>query len=212
MFKIVIQSIRATLLIAVLTGILFPLAVTTIAQACFPFLANGSLMKTRDGQVIGSSLIAQSFTRPEYFHPRPSAAGSGYAAEASSASNLGPASKKLFEGVADDPDTKADESFAGVKQLAEIYRRENGLLENESVPVDAVTRSGSGLDPHISVENARIQAKRVATARHCDVAEIEHEIIKASDLRQFGILGEPAVNVLKLNQHLDGSITSVSRH
>jgi potassium-transporting ATPase KdpC subunit len=212
MFKIISQAIRVTLLIAFLTGIVFPLSVTFISQLCFPTLANGSLLKSKDGQILGSSLIAQAFSQPQYFHPRPSAAGSGYAAEASSASNLGPASKKLIEGVADDPHTKSDETFLGVKQLAAIYRTENSMSENESVPVDAVTRSGSGLDPQITPANARLQAKRVAAARHCDVADVLNCVNKAIDSRQFGILGEPGINVLKLNQILDERFTVASRH
>jgi len=212
MFKIVIQASRATLLIALLTGILFPLSVTFISQLCFPILANGSLLKSKDGQIIGSSLIAQAFSQPRYFHPRPSAAGSGYAAEASSASYLGPASKKLIDGVADDPQTKNDETFLGVKQLTANFRKENSLNENDLVPVDAVTRSGSGLDPHITPKNARLQAKRVAAARHCDIADVLNCINQAIDARQFGLLGEPAVNVLKLNQRLDERFTVSSRH
>jgi len=212
MFKIIIQATRATLLIALLIGIVFPLAVTFLSQLCFPMLANGSLLKSKDGQIIGSSLIAQAFTQPQYFHPRPSAAGSGYAAEASGASNLGPASKKLIEGVADDPQTKNDETFLGVKQLIANFRKENSLNENDLVPVDAVTRSGSGLDPHITPENARLQAKRVAAARHCDVADVLICINQALDARPFGILGEPGINVLKLNQILDERFTVASRH
>ncbi|MDR3612429.1 MAG: potassium-transporting ATPase subunit KdpC [Candidatus Obscuribacterales bacterium] len=212
MFKVIVQAIRTTLLIALLTGIVFPLSVTFISQLCFPILANGSLLKSKDGQIIGSSLIAQAFSQPQYFHPRPSAAGSGYAAEASSASNLGPASKKLIEGVADDPQTKSDETFLGVKQLAANFRKENGLSEDDAVPVDAITRSGSGLDPHITPENAQIQAKRVAAARHCDVADILNCVSKAIDSRQFGILGEPGINVLKLNQVLDERFTVASHH
>jgi K+-transporting ATPase ATPase C chain len=212
MFKIIIQATRATLLIALLTGIIFPLAVTFISQLCFTKLANGSLLKSKDGQIIGSSLIAQAFTQPQYFHPRPSAAGSGYAGEASSASNLGPASKKLIEGVGDDPQTKNDETFLGVKQLTANFRKENSLNENDLVPVDAVTRSGSGLDPHITPENAHLQAKRVAAARHCEEADVLNCINQALDARQFGLLGEPGVNVLKLNQILDERFTVASRH
>jgi K+-transporting ATPase ATPase C chain len=212
MLKIIIQAIKATLLIALLTGIVFPLVVTGVSQLCFPSLANGSLLKSKDGQIVGSSLIAQSFTQPQYFHPRPSSAGSGYAAEASSASNLGPASKKLIEGVADDPQTKNDETFLGVKQLTAVFRKENSLSENDLVPVDAVTRSGSGLDPHISPENARIQAKRVAASRHCAEKDVLNCINQALDARQFGILGEPGINVLKLNQILDERFTVASHH
>jgi potassium-transporting ATPase KdpC subunit len=203
MFKTILQATRATIVIAVLTGIVFPLVVTGLAQVLFPHQANGSLLKNANGQVIGSELIGQQFTQAKYFHPRPSAAGSGYAGEASAGSNLGPTSAKLFEGVADDPKTPADESFAGVKQLAQAYRKENGLGDSDKIPVDAVTRSASGLDPHISIANANMQAARVAKARNLPVVVIMSDVEKATEQRQFGFLGEPRVNVLILNISLD---------
>ena len=203
MLKTIMQATRATIVIAVLTGIIFPLVVTAVAQVLFPYQANGSLIRNAKGEVVGSALIAQQFTRAEYFHPRPSAAGSGYAGEASAGTNLGPTSAKLFEGTPDDPKTPADESFAGVKQLAQAYRKENGLAETGKVPVDAVTRSASGLDPHISVANARIQAARVAKARNLPFDVIMSDVEKATEQRQFGFLGEPRVNVLLLNISLD---------
>ncbi len=153
---------------------------------------------------MGSALIGQQFTRPEYFHPRPSAAGSGYSGESSSGTNLGQTSAKLFEGTADDATTKnVDESFTGIKQLAEAYRKENGLAASFAVPVDAVTRSGSGLDPHISLANAKIQAARVAKARNLPLSDVLKAVKQYTQNRDFGFLGEPRVNVLLLNLGLD---------
>ena len=204
MLKTIIQSIRATIVLALITGIIFPLVITALAQVIAPYRANGSLLKNKDGAVIGSTLLAQNFSKPIYFHPRPSAAGSGYAGEASSGSNLGPTSKKLFEGQADDPTTaNVDESFAGVKQLAESYRKENGLDAKVPVPVDAVTRSGSGLDPEISIDNAKLQAVRVAEARKLPLEKVMEAVKTHTAQRQFGVLGEPGVNVLLVNMYLD---------
>jgi len=203
MVKNILISVRTTLVLALITGILFPLAITAIAQMIYPSQANGSLI-VRSGKVLGSQLIGQPFARPEYFHSRPSAAGSGYAGEASGGTNLAPTSKKLLDGVADDPATKnVDESFAGIKQLSDAYRHENGLAPSQLAPVDAVTRSASGLDPDISVPNALLQAPRVARARHLrekDVVDLVESKIQA---RQLGCLGEPRVNVLILNLALD---------
>ncbi len=154
--------------------------------------------------IIGSRLIGQNFSRPQYFHPRPSAAGSGYGAGASAGTNLGPTSRKLIQGQEDDPSTKlADESFAGIKQLAEKYRHENNLSIGILIPVDAVTRSGSGLDPHISRQNALLQAPRVARIRGITVQSIIPLIDAHTARRQLGFLGEPGVNVLELNLALD---------
>ena len=204
MIRQILPALRATIVLAVLTGLLFPLAVTGLAQAMFPAQANGSLIRGANGKVIGSRLIGQSFTKPEYFHPRPSAAGAGYGAEASSGTNLGPTSSKLLEGIPDDPKTKdTDESYAGVKQLVQAYRTENGLSPDAKVPVDAVTRSASGLDPHISVANALLQAPRVAQARKLPVDQVEALVRKHTEGRDLGLLGEPRVNVLELNLALD---------
>jgi len=190
--------------LAILTGIIFPLAVTAISQALFARQANGSLITDGNGTVIGSTLLAQRFVKPGYFHPRPSAAGSGYAGEASSGSNLGPTSAKLILGQNDDPATKTtDESFSGIKQLAEGFRTENGLPAKCEVPVDAVTRSGSGLDPDIGVSNAKLQVGRVAKARKLPESVVQDLIDKHTQSRQFGFLGEPRVNVLMLNLDLD---------
>jgi len=204
MMKQALIAFRATLVLALLTGIVFPLFITAIAQVLFPYQANGSLVLDRAGKILGSSLIGQTFVQPKYFHPRPSAAGSGYAGEGSSGTNLGPTSAKLILGQKDDPTTKdVDESFAGIKQLAETYRTENGLPPNYLVPVDAVTRSGSGLDPDISVENAFLQAPRVAKARNISEARVKELVQKHIEGRQLGFLGEPRVNVLMLNLDLD---------
>jgi len=198
------SSLRATLVFALYTGILFPLAITGVSQLALPRQANGSLIRDDAGSVIGSQLLAQGFGRPEYFHPRPSAAGSGYAGEASSGTNLGPTSKKLILGQADDPATKdINESFDGVKQLAEAYRKENGLAAGFAVPVDAVTRSASGLDPHISVINARCQVPRIARARALTQRAVQQVITRDIESRDCGFLGEPRLNVLRLNLELD---------
>jgi len=200
--KVTLIAIRATLVLALLTGIVFPLVVTGIAQVAFKDSANGSLLY-KDGKVVGSRLTGQPFTKPEYFHPRPSAAGSGYAGEASGGTNLGPTSNKLILGQKDDPQTKADESFAGIKQLAEQYRLENSLAPDALVPVDAVTRSGSGLDPDISPQNAKLQTARVAKARNLPEQAIEDVVHQNTHAPTLGFLGEPRVNVTTLNLALD---------
>ena len=199
-----LPAVRATIVIAALTGIAFPVILTLLSQVLFPEQANGSLVRNKQGQVIGSRLIGQQFTKPEYFHSRPSAAGAGYAGEASGGTNLGPTSSKLILGLPDDPNTKeTDESYAGVKQLSQAYRQENLLADSEKPPVDAVTRSGSGLDPHISVVNAMYQARRVAKARGIDLSRVQDLVKSQSEPRQLGFLGEPKVNVLMLNIALD---------
>ena len=185
----------------VVTGLAYPLVVTGVAQGLFPDKANGSLVEG-DGQVVGSSLIGQTFSAPEYFHPRPSAAG--YAPTYSTGSNLGPTNETFLYGK-DDPETAdVDESETnGVDDLVRAYRETNGLDSNTPVPVDAVTSSGSGLDPHISVANARIQAQRVADNRGVDVDQVLELVEENTDGRDLGFLGEPGVNVLLLNLALD---------
>jgi K+-transporting ATPase ATPase C chain len=161
-----------------------------IARGVFPHKANGSLIQV-NGKVAGSSLLAQGFTGAAYFHPRPSAAGQGYDAANSSGTNLGPTSKKLIENV---------------KQRVAGYRAENGLPPDVPVPADAVTSSASGLDPHISIENASLQAGRVATARGMDRMDILWKIAAHTEGRDLGILGQPRVNILLLNLDLDGKL------
>lgn len=204
MIKQLIPALRATLVLAFLTGLVFPLTITALAQTFFPDSASGSLIKNKKGEVIGSLLLGQKFERPEYFHPRPSAAGSGWAGEASGGTNLGPTSSKLILGKEDDPNTKdANETFLGVKQLSVMYRQENELLPDEEPPVDAVTRSASGLDPDISLVNAAFQARRIAKQRSMPVEDVLALVKRNSQGHELGIFGEPRVNVLKLNLALD---------
>ncbi len=190
--KNLVAELRAalvmTLLLAVVCSGIYPLAVWAIAQGLFPREANGSLVRV-DGRLVGSSLLAQGFAGAAYFHPRPSAAGQGYDAANSSGTNLGPTSKKLLDDV---------------KQRVADYRADNGLPAKAPVPGDAVTSSASGLDPHISVENARLQADRVAKARGLSREEVLHKIAVHTETRSLMILGEPRVNVLMLNLDLDG--------
>lgn len=197
-------AVMITLAFTVLTGVIFPLAVYGAGQLLFPRQANGSLIQNAQGQTIGSELIGQNFTKPEYFHPRPSAAGSGYDGANSSGTNLGPTSDKLINGIMDDPATKdVDESYAGINNLAAAYREENKVPADVKLPADAVTRSSSGLDPHISPANALLQATRVAAARGMKVEEINGLIEAHTEGRFAGVYGEPRVNVLKLNLALD---------
>lgn len=204
MFKQFLPALRVTIVLALLTGIIFPLLVTGIAQVVFPKKANGSLVRSPDGTILGSKLIGQNFTQAKYFHPRPSAAGLGYAGEASGGTNLGPTSNKLINGTPADPKTKTD-AFPGIKQLAEAYRKENGLGTNAIVPVDAVTRSASGLDPDISQANAFLQASRVAKARNMSTDQIIAFVIRDKKERDLMVLGEPRINVLQLNLALDAA-------
>ena len=183
-------SIAATLLLAVLCGGIYPVAVWAVGRVLFSGKANGSLVKV-DGNVVGSSLLAQGFTAPKYFHPRPSAAGKGYDAASSLGTNLGPTSKKLIEDV---------------KQRVADYRTENVLPPDVRVPADAVTSSASGLDPHISLANAMHQAGRVAAARGLTKEEVLKRVRAHAEGRTLGILGEPRVNVLMLNLDLDGKL------
>ncbi|HTO87300.1 MAG TPA: potassium-transporting ATPase subunit KdpC [Thermoanaerobaculia bacterium] len=193
----------AVLLLTVLTGVVFPLVVTLLARSLFPRQAAGSLID-KDGRVTGSELIGQDFRAPGYFHPRPSAAGSGYDGLSSAGTNLGPLSPSLTAGARHDPwKPDANESYDGISQLAAAYRRENGLTRQSPLPVDAVTRSGSGLDPHISPANAALQATRVARARHLPLERVLRLIALHTEPRQWLFLGEPRVNVLALNLALD---------
>ena len=180
-------ALRMTILLTVLTGLIYPAIVTGVCQVLFRHQANGSLV-AQNGQVIGSSLLGQNFTRPEYFHPRPSAAGTdGYDPTASSGSNLGPTNQKLFDRV---------------KAAAEQFRKDNPDYSGP-IPADALTASGSGLDPEISIANANAQAARVAKARGAAAGMVEALIASATKGRDLGFLGEPRVNVLELNMDLD---------
>ncbi len=178
---------------------------TTLAnEVLFHHKAEGSLVSAPNGRVVGSSLIGQDFTATKYFHPRPSAAGYASGPGYSYGSNYGPTNKAFLYGEDDPATPDVDESkTTGVDDLVRAYRHENGLGATEPVPVDAVTASGSGLDPHISVANANLQMRRVAGARELTVHEVSHLIATHTQDRAFGILGEPAVNVLELNLALD---------
>src|SRR6266478_3600367 len=182
-------AVVSTLVLAIVCCGLYPLIVFAISQTFFYEKANGSLILDKDGAVRGSELLAQGFTADKYFHPRPSAAGNGYDATSSGGSNLGPTSQKLNDAI---------------KDRVDAYRKENGLNEKESVPADAVTASGSGLDPHISLRNAELQTPRVAKARGLSVKQVRELIDQNKDGRDLALLGDPGVNVLTLNLALDG--------
>ena len=181
----------AIVMIALFTGVLgvgYPLAVTGVAQAAFSDQANGSLVRDKEGRVVGSALVGQTFAAPGYLHPRPSAAGDGYDAAASSGSNLGPLNPDLIARVKTDAD--ALQSEAGAK----------------AIPADAVTASASGLDPHISPAYAELQAARIAKARGVGEAQVRDVIRQHVEGRTFGVLGQPRVNVLLTNQALDARL------
>lgn len=192
--KLLLQEIRpaivATFVLAGITCGVYPLLVTTVAQAAFKDQAQGSLIIGADGKVRGSSLLGQNFTSERYFHTRPSAAGSGYDGASSSGSNLGPTSQKLRDQI---------------QERITSYRTLNGLAADAEVPADAVTASGSGLDPHISVKNAALQAARVAKARNLTSSQVESLIAAHTSAPTFGLLGEARVNVVSLNLALDAA-------
>ncbi|MHB9074536.1 MAG: K(+)-transporting ATPase subunit C [Desulfobaccales bacterium] len=191
--EVKVSALVTMALVILLCGV-YPLVVWGIAQIVFPSQANGSLVE-RQGQAVGSVLIAQNFAGPQYFHPRPSAAGeTGYDGTSSGGSNLGPLSGKLVDQV---------------KDRIAAYRADNHLAPHALIPADAVTASGSGLDPHISLKNAEIQAKRVTAARGLSPAQVANLIETCTDGPGLGFLGEPGVNVLKLNLALD-ALTSRS--
>jgi K+-transporting ATPase ATPase C chain len=182
-------SLLATLSFAVLICSLYPAVIWGLGYLLFPDQAQGSLVRDAQGNPIGSALIGQAFVSPKYFHPRPSAAGSGYDAANSGGSNLGPTSRKLMDSV---------------KARVDASRKENALPAGTLIPGDAVTASASGLDPEISPANALLQAPRVARARGLPAAQVEDLVRKHIRGRAFGVLGEPGVNVLLLNLALDG--------
>jgi K+-transporting ATPase ATPase C chain len=181
-------AVASTVVLAIVCCGLYPLIVFGISQALFHEKANGSLIVDKDGAVRGSKLLAQGFTAAKYFHPRPSAAGNGYDAANSGGSNLGPTSQKLDDAI---------------KDRVAAYRKENGLGQGDSVPADAVTASGSGLDPHISLRNAELQIPRVAKARGWSEQKVRELIQRYIDARDLDVLGDPGVNVLQLNLALD---------
>ncbi len=186
MWRQMLPGLRMTLVMTVLTGLIYPGIVTGLCQLLFPNQANGSLV-IHDGKVIGSTLIGQNFTKPEYFQPRPSAAGNGYDATASTGSNLGPTSQKLVDRV---------------KASADKFHKDNPSFTG-TIPADLLTMSGSGLDPHLSPESADAQVERVAKARGASAQDIRALVVQLTEGRDLGFLGEPRVNVLKLNEALD---------
>ncbi|HEX4983182.1 MAG TPA: K(+)-transporting ATPase subunit C [Ilumatobacteraceae bacterium] len=188
-FRQLRPAILAMVLFTVILGVAYPMMVTAIAQVGWSDTADGSLIE-RDGVVVGAELIGQPFVSPQYFHPRPSAAGDGYDGSTSSGSNLGPTNPAFL---------------ATVGERVEAYRSENGLGVGTLVPVDAVTASASGLDPHISVRNAELQAARVAQARGMTLDEVLAMVSGHTDDRPLGILGDPGVNVVELNIALDAA-------
>ena len=188
LFSEIRGAVLATLIIAMVCCGVYPLVVFGISQALFRDKANGSLILDKDGTVRGSKLLGQGFTGEKYFHPRPSAAGNGYDAANSGGSNLGPTSQKLNDAI---------------KERIATYRKENRLTDTDPVPADAVTTSGSGLDPHISPRNAELQLPRVAKARGLSEEKLRELIQQNTDGRDIGILGDPGVNVLTLNRAID---------
>jgi K+-transporting ATPase ATPase C chain len=183
-------SLILTVVFMVLLCGVYPIVVWAGAQAMFPAKANGSLLVDKGGAVRGSALLAQNFTSDKYFQPRASSAGTGYDATSSGGTNFGPTSQKLNDNI---------------KAAVAAYRTSNGLASDMPVPADAVTQSCSGLDPHISVANALIQAPRVAKARGMPVENVRNLIAENTDGRDLGLLGEPGVNVLLLNVALDNA-------
>src|ERR1019366_9514175 len=180
-------AVVSVISLTVLTGCIFPLVLFALGRLLCPGQAAGTLA-TRNGVVVGSRLIGETFTQPEYFHPRPSSAGAGYDGTASGGTNLGPSNPKLIQDV---------------RQLAEDYRGRNGLAQDATVPIDAVTRSGSGLDPHISPLNAALQVPRVARARGVGEDLVRRLVAGHTQGRQLGFMGNPRVSVLDLNLALD---------
>ena len=182
-------SILVTIVLCIVVSGIYPVLIWAIGQLCFPYQANGSLIES-GGKIVGSALLAQGFSGEKYFHPRPSAAGTGYDPLNSGGSNLGPTSQKLIDGIK-----------ANIVQ----YRQENGLSPRVLIPADAVTASGSGLDPHISPQNAALQIPRVARARGLSEDIVRQAVAKATEDPLLGLGGDLGVNVLKLNVALDAA-------
>ena len=183
-------AIALTLLLCVITGLVYPGIVTGLARVLFPHQADGSLITSAKGEAIGSELIGQPFSKPEYFHPRPSAAGAGYDDTLSAGTNLGPTSAKLADTL--------------IAQAVDSAVKNEGAVKGK-IPSDMVTASGSGLDPHISPATAFLQVARVARARHADSSAVRALVDKHVEGRQFGFFGEPRVNVLLLNLAVDSA-------
>ena len=212
-----LTSILATVVLGLIVSGLYPLVVWGLGQALFHHQANGSLIVAANGKtVLGSELLGQNFGGKQYFNPRPSAAGAaGYDATASGGTNLGPTSDKLINGqhkkdAAGNP-VNDPSNFDGIKDLVAAYRAANGLKETDPVPADAVTRSGSGLDPHISVANALLQIPRVSHERGKSPDEIRQLVDKYTTGRDLGVFGESHVNTLLLNLALDGKLPADSK-
>lgn len=189
MLKELKATVVITLVLLVICCVIYPLAVYGLGQFLFPQKANGSLVAGADGKPIASTLLGQTFSADKYFNPRPSAAGTGYDSTSSSGSNFGATSQALHDAV---------------QQRVADYRKANNLTADQLVPADAVEASGSGLDPHISVKNALLQLPRVAKARAMSEDDLQKLVDRYTDGRDFGILGEPGVNIVKLNLALDG--------
>ena len=187
-------AIVSVILLTLLTGCIFPLVLSALGRLLYPGQAAGSLV--RRGGVIGSRLIGQDFARPEYFHSRPSAAGAGYDGTSSGGTNLSPSNRKLIERV---------------RQLAEVYRRSNGLPPDATIPIDAVTCSGSGLDPNITPDNAAFQVPRVARARGLSEEVVRRLLASHTQGRHLGFMGSPRVSVLELNLALDRAASLTPR-
>ena len=215
-FSETLTSLLATVVLGLIVSGVYPLAVWGLGQGLFHHRANGSLIVAADGAtVLGSELLGQNFGGKQYFNPRPSAAGAaGYDPTASGGTNLGPTSDKLVNGqhkkdaagnAVNDPS-----NFDGIKDLVAAYRAANGLRETDAVPADAVTRSGSGLDPHVSVANAVLQIPRVARERGKSVDEVRRLVDKYTEGRDLGLFGEPRVNTLLLNLDLDGKLPTTA--
>jgi K+-transporting ATPase ATPase C chain len=184
-------SVIATLVLLLICCVFYPLIVFGVGQAAFPRQANGSLVMDGAGKPIASTLLGQTFSADKYFNPRPSAAGQGYDSTSSGGSNYGATSQALHDAI---------------KQRVADYRKANGLSDTQLVPGDAVTASGSGLDPHISLKNALLQIPRVAKARTMSEADLKKIVDQCTDGRAFGLLGEPGVNIVKVNLTLDNKL------
>jgi potassium-transporting ATPase KdpC subunit len=182
------NTIIASIILAVACCVIYPVVVWGAGQLLFKHQADGSLIVNKDGKIIGSELLGQQFSTDKYFNSRPSAAGTGYDGSSSGGTNLGPTSQKLNDSI---------------KAAIDAYRKQNNLPVDALVPADAVTSSASGLDPHISPANARIQVARVAKARNLDPAKVQELVEQYTDKPFMGIIGDAGVNVLKLNLALD---------